>query len=630
MKKRIVSLFLCVVMLFSLLGVTAYAEGKVKFEAQNVKTELATGATVKVAVNITENPGLMSGSYCVKWDKTALELTAVEFLAKDYPDASSPAITENNGEYWVSFGIDTATESATFTGKAFDLTFKVLAGAEAKTYAITLAVEDDGLANADADLVAADVVAGSITLTAKPVAVTGVTLNPTSLSLEEGASAKLTATVNPDNATDKTVTWTVKPEGIVTVAEDGTVTAVKAGKATITATAGGKKATCAVTVTEKTCDHADKEYHAAVDATCTEAGNVEYWSCKNCSALFTKNEAGEFVATANVTIPALGHKSTGENVATCQHKAKCDVCSVEYGEVLAHKLTKVAAKEPTCKDTGNTEYWVCDNCGTLFADAKGTKEVTLDDVTLPVDENAHDYEWVSESEGAIDSKIYVNTYKCTVCDAVAYDAYVLFSVDMKVLKDENSKREVPKNVAFTVDVVNEEDTTPARFVTDGGDEEMEGSWTHLCGGFHATPEAAIAQLKQELSVSKTMKQTTAKKSGWTLDDSEYVVSFVFDENDDTAYTLDIKKNGEDADSVIFVNTYCKKTSGAGFKDPDNVYGDLMDDGKINGSNKGNTTKSDGKTVNSVKTFDAGIGLYVGLSILSLTGSAVVIGKKKVR
>ena len=40
------------------------------------------------------------------------------------------------------------------------------------------------------------------------------------------------------------------------------------------------------------------------------------------------------------------------------------------------------------------------------------------------------------------------------------------------------------------------------------------------------------------------------------------------------------------------------------------------------------TKDNGKTVRSGKTFDAGVGVYVGLSILSLTGSAVVIGKKR--
>lgn len=79
------------------------------------------------------------------------------------------------------------------------------------------------------------------------VAVTSVTLNATELTLEIGGEETLTATVAPDDATNKTVTWSVAPTGIVTV-ENGKVTAVAAGEATVTATAGGKTAACTVTV----------------------------------------------------------------------------------------------------------------------------------------------------------------------------------------------------------------------------------------------------------------------------------------------------------------------------------------------------------------------------------------------
>ena len=77
---------------------------------------------------------------------------------------------------------------------------------------------------------------------------TGVTLDKTTLSLTEGASAKLTATVEPENATDKAIVWTSSDNAVATV-ENGVVTAVKAGTATITAACGSAKAECAVTVT---------------------------------------------------------------------------------------------------------------------------------------------------------------------------------------------------------------------------------------------------------------------------------------------------------------------------------------------------------------------------------------------
>ena len=89
------------------------------------------------------------------------------------------------------------------------------------------------------------------TVTEKSVAVTGVTLNKTTLSLVVGANETLSATVAPTDATNKNVSWKSSSIAVATVDASGKVTAVKAGSATITATTedGAKTATCAVTVT---------------------------------------------------------------------------------------------------------------------------------------------------------------------------------------------------------------------------------------------------------------------------------------------------------------------------------------------------------------------------------------------
>ena len=78
-----------------------------------------------------------------------------------------------------------------------------------------------------------------------------VTLDKTTLSLAVGETEQLTATVKPDDATDKNVTWTSSDESVAKVV-NGKVTAVKSGKATITAKCGGKTAECAVIVTVPT------------------------------------------------------------------------------------------------------------------------------------------------------------------------------------------------------------------------------------------------------------------------------------------------------------------------------------------------------------------------------------------
>ncbi|MCT1175804.1 Ig-like domain-containing protein [Pediococcus pentosaceus] len=83
------------------------------------------------------------------------------------------------------------------------------------------------------------------------VAVTGVTMSQKTASLKVGETTKLTATIAPDNATNKSVTYKSSNEKIATVTPDGTVKAVAEGSANITATAvdGGSNDSCAVTVT---------------------------------------------------------------------------------------------------------------------------------------------------------------------------------------------------------------------------------------------------------------------------------------------------------------------------------------------------------------------------------------------
>ena len=90
------------------------------------------------------------------------------------------------------------------------------------------------------------------TVTPEIVPVSQITLNKTETSISVGNSETLTATVAPENAANKALTWASSDEDVATVAPDGTVTAVKAGAATITATAAdgsGKSAVCKVTVT---------------------------------------------------------------------------------------------------------------------------------------------------------------------------------------------------------------------------------------------------------------------------------------------------------------------------------------------------------------------------------------------
>lgn len=104
---------------------------------------------------------------------------------------------------------------------------------------------DDGKAKITAS-------AGGFTATCSVICVSipvsAIVLDKTSLSLAKGSSAALTANVSPRNATDKTVNWASSNPNVATVDQNGRVTGVNSGDATITATAGEYSATCVVSV----------------------------------------------------------------------------------------------------------------------------------------------------------------------------------------------------------------------------------------------------------------------------------------------------------------------------------------------------------------------------------------------
>lgn len=114
------------------------------------------------------------------------------------------------------------------------------------------------------------------------VAVSDVTLNRTALEMSVGDTEKLIATVLPENAEYDGIVWNSDNTSVATVGADGLVTAVTAGNATITATAGGKSGTCSVIVTggdtspgninmnSMTVDEVKTAIKAALDAGITE------------------------------------------------------------------------------------------------------------------------------------------------------------------------------------------------------------------------------------------------------------------------------------------------------------------------------------------------------------------------
>lgn len=165
--------------------------------------------------------------------------------------------------------------------------------------------------------------------------VTSVTLNKYTLNLEVGKTGKLSATVRPDSAADKSITWSSSNTDVASVISNGTVTAKKAGTAVITATAvNGKNASCTVTVTGGTTDPNPGQPETTVSASAAlrSAGLTNGQPSFRFALKNAKNVATVRVQfTADTDVVSV----TGANGFTVLDKAKGSVVGGKYtGEVM--------------------------------------------------------------------------------------------------------------------------------------------------------------------------------------------------------------------------------------------------------------------------------------------------------
>ena len=141
----------------------------------------------------------------------------------------------------------------------------------------------------------------SITVTVKK-AVTGVSLNKSSTTLDENATETLTATVSPTDASVKTVTWSSSNTSVATVSSSGVVTAKSKGTCTITATStddSSKKATCSVTVLRRVTGMYVSSNNVSVEVGKTTSITVHTVPSDASDTSFTISSADSTIATMN-------------------------------------------------------------------------------------------------------------------------------------------------------------------------------------------------------------------------------------------------------------------------------------------------------------------------------------------
>ncbi|MFR4786697.1 MAG: starch-binding protein [Bifidobacterium adolescentis] len=213
---------------------------------------------------------------------------------------------------------------------------------------------DGGIVKWDGSSAALAAVECETTIPVTSVSISGDGVKDGKLSLKSGASVQLTATVNPSNATDRKVSWTSSDSSVANVMGTGVVTAgSKAGKATVTATAGGVSASVEVTVEAVGKQPMTVYYKPSKDVERVKA----YWrvySSPNATgnAQMTKSCDGWW----KVTVPDTKGVETGlaftsdgksfDNDGGKLYKAKGSVASVANGGVWLKAPSCLVSKTP--------------------------------------------------------------------------------------------------------------------------------------------------------------------------------------------------------------------------------------------------------------------------------------------
>jgi len=236
-----------------------------------------------------------------------------------------------------------------------------------------------------------------VTVKRAVIPVMSITLDKVSITLEENQSTLLTATVLPENATDKSVTWTTSNSEVATVS-DGRVTSVSEGEADITAQAGEQTATCKVTV---------KKVVVAVSSI----------SLNKTSLQIIKGQSETLIATVspdNATDKTVSWSSDDATIASVDQEGK--VMGLKGGEVTI--IAKAGEVSATCNVTIIVPVAsVSLNKTELFIETGNTETLTA--TVLPEDATDKSVVWTSSNaqivsvEGGIVSALKAGTAAIT-------------------------------------------------------------------------------------------------------------------------------------------------------------------------------------------------------------------------
>ena len=248
------------------------------------------------------------------------------------------------------------------------------------------------------------------------IPVVKISLNSTSLKFYEGDSYQLTATVKPNDASDKTVVWSSDMPSVATVDQTGLVTGISAGTASISAAAGGKVAKCSVTIS--TADYIDE--YGVNHGRGTAIGKA-IWAPVNCgyhkddykygklyqwgrkygqgySGILYDMDRNKIGEVSDASVPTIEEGAV--SIITGQHKSKANVfftSSSEYNDDWLYPQNSELWNSGSESKPVKTEYDPCPD-GWRVPTYAELSELSNKYSSCVIDENGQSGRWFSGSE----------------------------------------------------------------------------------------------------------------------------------------------------------------------------------------------------------------------------------------
>ena len=480
--KRPLSLFTAVAMMltttFSALPVMA--EGVPTFAVSSASAN--PGDTVEITISIENNPGITSAAIDVSFPD---ELTLTDVSLKrdvytgQFNGPQSLPVTKKARLNWAN-GLENNGTSGLFA----TLKFSVSESAGEGSYPIAITYDPDDVFNLEETNINFQVSNGSVTV--------GHKLTKT--------NANAATCTEPGNS----AYWSCS--------NCGKFFSDEAGNNEITENSWVIPATHTLVKTD------------AKDATCTEDGNTAYWHCSVCNKYFS-DENGTTEITLDGTVVKAHHTMTKTDAKepTCTTEGNnayytCSACgkifkdetgtketSVEAEKLVAtgHSLTKTDAKDSTCTEDGNNEYYTCSACGKIFKDADGKIATTVN----------------TEKIAATGHKMTKTDAKAATCTEVGNNAYYTCSACGKAFKDADGKTETTveaETIAATGHTMTKTDAKAATCTEDGNTAYWHCS---VCNKYFSD-ENGTTEIALDDTVVKahhTMTKTDAKEPTCTAE-----------------------------------------------------------------------------------------------------------------